>query len=156
LKVELEGREVTWCVGLAVLGIPVLTAVLVCAGMGVFVWLSPEAQDRSPGGAGAGAERPIQVTVTPQVQAVLPQGAVQITNTVPPAQIHEVTREVVKVPDVKVVNEVQASEVRFMPAPAQPRAESVPLPEPKRNTAPVVAPPDEFGSELPPPKGLKR
>ena len=146
MKIEMEGKEVTWCIGLAALGIPVLTAAILCLGMGIFVWLSPRPQERSPGAA----ERPIQVTVTPQVQAVLPDGAVQITNTMPPVQIHEVLRDVVQVPDVRIINEVQPAPVHVTQAPApQPKAVAVPIPVP-------VAPEEgaEYGAKLPPPKAV--
>jgi hypothetical protein len=150
VKIELEGREVTWCIGLAVLGIPVLTAVLVCASMGVFVWLSPEAQERSPG-AGAGAERTIQVTVTPEIKAVLPDGAIQVHNTVPPAQIHEVSVSAPDAPDVHVHNAIQPAPVHVTQAPATPKAIAVPVP-----ATPVEREEGaEFGTALPPPKGLK-
>ena len=143
MKIEMEGKEVTWCIGIAALGIPVLTAVILCAGMGVFVWLSPRPQER---GAGA-SEQPIQVNVSSEVKAVLPDGAIQVHNTVPAAQIHEVLREVVKVPDVRIVNEVRPPDVRIA------------MPEPKAIAVPVsgvVAPvekDDEYGTKIPPPKG---
>jgi len=145
--------------------LPVLT---LCAGMALFWALTP-AQQRVEVQAGP-------VTVTPRIEAILPQGAVQTTVQTQPAQVYESIREkIVPVP----MGEWREREKAPASGGVVPSAgHVVPLPDsgagagsagagsagtgvsgkkavlPGATPVPreMLKPPDEYGTELPPPK----
>ena len=103
--------------------------------------------------------------VSPRIIAEIPQGAVHITNDVPPAQIHEVVREVVRVPDVRVTNQVEPAmpEVHVTIPPGSLKsgettvlAVPTPLPVPAlRNVSADDEAQEKNGRLLPPPKSAE-
>jgi hypothetical protein len=113
--------------------------------------------------AGSGSHAPVihmdaKILATPEVKAVLPEGAVTVTNNLPALQVTEIVRERVQVPDVKIQNNVQASEVKLvMPSRKEPlMVEVVNLPGGSGTGSDRQMPegPDstEHGALLPPPK----
>lgn len=163
MKMEMDGKEPL----VLLFGLPLLTSGIVVGAM----YLGQRWTVVVP-------PPPIQVQApafSPQVTAVLPDGAIQVNNHVPPAQIHEVVREIVKVPDVYVENRVEPSRppdvVVTLPPPeraAPPKGEVVPQsasleappakPAPKPETPPASVPPaapkeaaHPEGDLLPPP-----
>jgi len=96
MKLEMEGKEPL----VIFFGVPICTAAIVLGTLFV-----------SPPKFVQPVYQPSDVKVTSEVKATLPEGSIQIQNNVPPVQIREVerevVREVVKVPDVVVKNDVR-------------------------------------------------
>ena len=151
MRLEMEGKEPF----IVLFGVPLVTAVIVLAAVH-FGQLNTRIVPPPP----ITVEGP---KVTPRITAEFPQGTIQITNAVPPAQIHEVIKEVVRVPDVHVTNQVESKtpEVHVtLPPGALKGGETtvlaVPTPVPMltpRNVSTDDAPQAKNGKLLPPPKG---
>jgi hypothetical protein len=153
MRMEMEGPEPL----IVLFGIPLLTTVIVLAAM----YIGQKRAEQPP--------VPITVqpniTVTPRVTAELPPDGIRANITVPPAQIHEVVREVVKLPEVNVINRVdpalpptvQVNVPEPKPAPSEPRLVLIPAPVPMPAATPVSmapAPDPPEGKLLPPPKAV--
>jgi len=94
MKMEMEGKEPL----MVLFGVPIVTTCIVLISMHL-----GQSHVRVLPPATIHVEAP---HVTPKVIAILPAGAIQITNEVPPAQIHEVVREIVRVPNVEITNRI--------------------------------------------------
>ncbi|MCK6475021.1 MAG: hypothetical protein L6R28_25145 [Planctomycetes bacterium] len=91
MRMEMEGKEPL----IVLFGVPVLTAGIVLASMYFGRLQVPQAiQVSAP------------VSLSPNLNADLRVPANSFRIDVPPAQIHEVVKEVVRVPDISVVNQV--------------------------------------------------
>jgi len=101
MKLEMEGREPY----IVLFGIPAITAAIV---IGSFYL----GRMQSEVGTTPTVHVEPNVTVTPRITAEIPEGAVKADVQVPPAQIHEIVKEVVKVPDVNVVNKVEPTPIQ--------------------------------------------
>lgn len=152
MRMEMEGREPL----IIIFGVPLLTTGIVLVSMHLGQMRTeivplPPIQVQAP-----------QVTITPHLTAELPAGAIQTTVHVPPAQIHEVIREVVKIPEVNVINQVPEAPAPSIQVhlPEQPATRTqivvVPTPVPMPVPTPVsLEPPlgeNPDGKLLPPPK----
>jgi hypothetical protein len=153
MKMEMEGREPL----IVLFGVPILTTAIVLASMYLTPW-------RLEGHSQPPPQVTVQpnINVTPRITAEMPAGAIRNEVTVPPAQIHEVIKEVVKVPDVKVFNKVEPN----APTPVQVNVPRQETPEPRIVVLPTLVPmpfptpvamepaaESAEGKPLPPPKG---
>jgi hypothetical protein len=151
MRMEMEGREPL----IVLFGVPFLTTVIVLVSMYL-------GQLRAAAVPPPNVQVQPNITVTPRVVAELPADGIRTNITVPPAQIHEVIREVVKVPEVSVINRVEPT-----PPPAVqvnlPRVEPqsskvvvIPAPMPMLVPTPVSTDAAEGaeGKLLPPPKDV--
>lgn len=105
MEFKAEGKETLWLI----FGLPILTTVIILVSLLV-----------------GGTKTPIvnvdaKITATPDVKAVLPQGAITIRNELPATQIHEIINERAVIPDVKITNNVPPGELRL------PRGEVIPV-----------------------------
>lgn len=90
MRLEMEGKEPL----LVLFGLPLLTAVIVIASMH---YGQANTQVIPPPPVNVEAPH-----VSPRITAELPQGSINISNQVPAAQIHEIVKEVVRVPEIRV------------------------------------------------------
>lgn len=90
MRLEMEGKEPL----VVFFGLPLVTAAIVIVSMHY-----GQANTQIVPPPPINVEAP---TVNPRVTAEMPQGSIRIQNEVPPAQIHEVVREVVRVPEIRV------------------------------------------------------
>lgn len=90
MRLEMEGKEPL----IVLFGMPVLTAAIVIVSMH---YGQTNTQIVPP--PAINVEAP---AVSPRITAEIPQGSIRINNEVPPAQVHEVIREVVKVPNISI------------------------------------------------------
>lgn len=90
MRLEMEGKEPL----VVFFGLPLITAAIVIVSMHY-----GQANTQIVPPPPINVEAP---SVSPRVTAEIPQGSIRIQNEVPPAQIHEVVREVVKVPEIRV------------------------------------------------------
>ncbi|MCZ7645649.1 MAG: hypothetical protein M5U26_10240 [Planctomycetota bacterium] len=148
MKVEMEGKEPF----VILFGVPLLTTAIVAGAM----YLGQRSMVVVP-------PPPIHVdapSVSPQINAVLPEGSVQVHNQVPPAQIREVVKEVVRPPEPRESREdarVPESQVTFPAPPAKPKPPVTPTPA--AVVDPLEADPaaeaEAAGILLPPPEDAK-
>ena len=152
MKMEMEGKEPL----MVIFGGPIVTTCIVLVSMHL-----AQSQVKVVPPPAIHVEAP---HVTPQVTAILPAGAIRITNEVPPAQIHEVVREIVKVPKFEITNrlpnmpppEINISLPNQQPFPAKIIPMPVPVsvkdsPTEKKSPAEKVKKKDPDGRLLPPP-----
>lgn len=101
MKLEMAGREPY----IVLFGIPLITVAIV---IGSYYIGRMQSELIAP--------PPIYVepklTVSPRITAEIPQGAIQADVRVPPAQIHEIVKEVVRIPEVNVVNRIEPTPVQ--------------------------------------------
>ncbi|MBI3827914.1 MAG: hypothetical protein HY291_00250 [Planctomycetes bacterium] len=90
MRLEMEGKEPL----IVLFGMPLVTTAIVIVSMH---YGQTNTQIVPP--PAINVEAP---AVSPRITAEIPQGSIRINNEVPPAQIHEVTREVVKVPNISI------------------------------------------------------
>jgi hypothetical protein len=148
MKMEMDGREPL----VVIFGVPLLTAAIVLGsiyfGQTRVQIVPPPAITLQP-----------TINVTPKVTAELPPGGIRNNIEVPPAQIHEVIREVVKVPEISIINKVDPAPPPTVqvnvpkPDPVEPRIVVVQTPVPMPMPTPTSMEPEkEDGKLLPPPK----
>ncbi|MCW8133726.1 MAG: hypothetical protein KIS92_25495 [Planctomycetota bacterium] len=166
MRLEMEGKEPL----VVFFGLPLVTAAIVIVSMHY-----GQANTQIVPPPPINVEAP---SVNPRVTAEIPQGSIRIQNEVPPAQIHEVVREVVKVPEIRV-EPGRAPDVHVtlppgkegetkiiavpapVPVPMNVTTESAKteaakptetIPEPKNAVEKTTDPADPDGKLLPPPK----
>jgi hypothetical protein len=149
MKMEMDGREPL----VVIFGVPLLTAGIV---LGSIYFGQMHVQIVPPPAISVEPK----INVTPRVSAELPPGGIRNIIEVPPAQIHEVIKEVVKVPDVSIINKVDPAPPPTVqvnvpkPDPTEPRVVVVPTPVPMPMPTPTSMEPEkekEDGKLLPPP-----
>lgn len=120
MRMEMEGKEPL----IVLFGVPVLTAGIVLASMYFGRLQVPQAiQVSAP------------VSLSPNLNADLRVPANGFRVEVPPAQIHEVVKEVVRVPDVSVVNQVPQAPAPYVEVRVPESRASAPLPSEKTGEA---------------------
>ena len=148
MRMEMDGREPL----VIIFGVPLLTAGIVlgsiCFGQTHVQIVPPPAISVEP-----------RINITPKVSAELPPGGIRNIIEVPPAQIHEIVKEVLRVPEVSIINKVDPAPPPTVqvnvpkPDPAEPRVVVVPIPVPMpMPTLTSMEPEKEDGTLLPPPK----
>jgi len=149
MKMEMDGREPL----VIIFGVPLLTAGIV---LGSIYFGQTHVQIVPPP---AISVEP-RINITPKVSMGLSPGGIRNIIEVPPAQIHEVVKEVVRVPAVSVINKVDPTPPPSVqvnvpkPDPAEPRVVIVPIPVPMPMPTPTSTEPEkekEDGKLLPPP-----